>query len=72
MRDFDIRSREYRKYVESFLEKWYSRFENEPQRPLFEAMQYSAAAPTACPALPPTPPWADSAICWWPWAAPPS
>ena len=44
MRDFDIRSREYRKYVESFLEKWYSRFENEPQKPLFEAMQYSLLA----------------------------
>ncbi|MBO5892124.1 MAG: polyprenyl synthetase family protein [Oscillospiraceae bacterium] len=44
MQDFDACSREYREYVETYLNKWYSRFENEPQKPLFEAMQYSLLA----------------------------
>ena len=44
MQDFDIRNREYREYVEAYLEKWYKRFQNEPQKPLFEAMEYSLLA----------------------------
>ena len=44
MQDFDIRNREYREYVEAYLEKWYKRFQNEPQKPLFKAMEYSLLA----------------------------
>lgn len=44
MQEFDARSREYREYEEAYLEKWYNRFQNEPQKPLFEAMKYSLLA----------------------------
>ena len=40
----DIRNEEYRAYVEGFLQQWYSRFHNEPQKRLFEAMEYSLLA----------------------------
>ena len=38
------RSAQYRQYVEQFLTDWYSRFEDEPQKELFEAMRYSLLA----------------------------
>ena len=41
---FDNRSHEYRAYIESYLADFYSRFHNEPQKPLFEAMEYSLLA----------------------------
>jgi geranylgeranyl diphosphate synthase type II len=37
-------STEYREYIESYLKAWYDRFEDEPQRQLFEAMKYSLLA----------------------------
>lgn len=44
MQEFDIRSREYREYIETYLQNWYNRFHNEPQKPLFEAVEYSLLA----------------------------
>ena len=38
------RSIEYKRYIEDFLSNWYSRFHNEPQNKLFEAMEYSLLA----------------------------
>ncbi|MBP3304565.1 MAG: polyprenyl synthetase family protein [Oscillospiraceae bacterium] len=40
----EARSREYREYIESFLKDWYTRFHDEPQGKLFEAMEYSLLA----------------------------
>ena len=31
----------YRSYIEEFLRDWYGRFHSEPQKALFEAMEYS-------------------------------
>lgn len=42
--NFDQRSREYREYTEKFLTDYYARFANEPQKILFESMQYSLLA----------------------------
>ena len=42
--NFEDRSREYRNYVESYLGEYYARFHSEPQKPLFEAMEYSLLA----------------------------
>ena len=42
--NFEIRSREYREYIECFLKEFYERFHDEPQKPLFEAMEYSLLA----------------------------
>lgn len=36
--------RKYREYIESFLADYYSRFDDEPQKILFEAMKYSLLA----------------------------
>ena len=41
---FDARSREYREYVENFLKDYYERLHGEPQKLLFEAMEYSLLA----------------------------
>ena len=41
MQNFD---REYREYIESFMQEYYARFLKEPQKPLFEAMEYSLLA----------------------------
>ena len=41
---FEERSREYRAYIESFLRNFYTEFKKEPQKPLFEAMEYSLLA----------------------------
>ena len=35
---------EYRDHIESFLKDWYGRFHDEPQKELFEAMEYSLLA----------------------------
>ena len=34
----------YREYAENYLQEWYSRFHDEPQKALFEAMEYSLLA----------------------------
>lgn len=41
---FENRSREYREFIETFLQDLYTRYQKEPQRPLFEAMEYSLLA----------------------------
>ena len=38
------RFEEYRAYIEGFLRDWYCRFHEEPQKTLFEAMEYSLLA----------------------------
>ena len=38
------RTAEYKSYIESFLKDWYARFHAEPQRKLFDAMEYSLLA----------------------------
>ena len=35
------RCREYRDYIEDYLKGWYARFHDEPQKEIFEAMEYS-------------------------------
>ena len=45
MSDFvSIRSAQYKACVEGFLQDWYARFHGEPQKKLFEAMEYSLLA----------------------------
>lgn len=44
MQTFDQRSLEYREYIESFLKNYYTQFDSEPQKPLFESMRYSLLA----------------------------
>lgn len=41
---FEQRTAEYKAYIEQYLSNWYSRFENEPQSVLFDAMRYSLLA----------------------------
>ena len=41
---FDARSMEYRTYIENFLKEYYERLHGEPQKLLFEAMEYSLLA----------------------------
>ena len=38
------RGSEYKLYIESYVQQWYSRFHNEPQSSLFDAMEYSLLA----------------------------
>ena len=40
----DIRTGEYRAYIEQFLADWYARFHDLPQKQLFDAMEYSLLA----------------------------
>ena len=40
----DSRSREYREYIGQYLSDYYAQFHNEPQKPLFDAMEYSLLA----------------------------
>ena len=40
----ETRSTQYRAYVENYLKEWYQRFQDAPQRVLFDAMQYSLLA----------------------------
>ncbi len=35
---------QYRAYIENYLQDWYTRFHNEPQKTLFESMEYSLLA----------------------------
>lgn len=42
--NFEQRSREYRKFVEAYLKDIYGKFAAEPQKPLFEAIEYSLLA----------------------------
>lgn len=44
MMSLETRSKEYRQYIEAYLQDWYSRFHSEPQNKLFEAMEYSLLA----------------------------
>ena len=39
-----VRSAEYREYIGNYLSDWYRRFHDLPQKPLFEAMEYSLLA----------------------------
>jgi geranylgeranyl diphosphate synthase type II len=38
------RTAQYRAYIEDYLNKWYARFDTEPQSKLFDAMRYSLLA----------------------------
>ena len=42
--NLEQRSREYRDYIESYLKDFYAQFKEEPQKPLFESMEYSLLA----------------------------
>lgn len=42
--NFEHRSREYREFIEHYLDGIYKKFDKEPQQPLFEAMEYSLLA----------------------------
>ena len=42
--NFEARNQEYREYVEGYLKDIYPRFQSEPQKPLFAAMEYSLLA----------------------------
>ena len=42
--NFENRSREYREFMETYLKNLYQQFADEPQKPLFEAMEYSLLA----------------------------
>ena len=42
--NFEDRSREYRQFMENYLANIYTQFSDEPQKPLFEAMEYSLLA----------------------------
>ena len=39
------RTGQYRAYIEEYMTQYYARFHNEPQKELFEAMEYSLLAP---------------------------
>ena len=38
---FEQRSRQYREYIEKYLENWAKDFGSEPQKRLYDAMEYS-------------------------------
>ena len=40
----DLISAQYRNYIQAYLSDWYTRFHNEPQKQLFEAIEYSLLA----------------------------
>ena len=42
--NLETQSREYRDFIENYLEKYYETFRSEPQQQLFEAMEYSLLA----------------------------
>ena len=42
--NFEERTRLYRDYVQEYLANWYERFHDEPQKRLFEAVEYSLLA----------------------------
>ena len=41
---FEERTREYREFMENYLKDIYPRFRREPQKQLFDAMEYSLLA----------------------------
>ena len=41
---FDQRCSLYREHIENYLKTFYAQFHGEPQKPLFEAMEYSLLA----------------------------
>lgn len=41
---FEERSLVYRQYIQDYLKNFYKMYVDEPQKPLFEAMQYSLLA----------------------------
>ena len=41
---FDERSLQYRDYIQNYLSQWYARFHDEPQKLLFESIEYSLLA----------------------------
>ena len=41
---FEERTREYREYIEKYLKDFYGQFHNEPQKILYDAMEYSLLA----------------------------
>lgn len=44
MTNFELLNKAYREYIESYLSEIFERYENQPQKILFEAMQYSLLA----------------------------
>ena len=42
--NFDLRTKAYRAYIEQHLSDFYARFHDEPQKPLFDAIEYSLLA----------------------------
>ena len=42
--NLEQRSREYREYLETYLKEYYKASSDEPQKLLFDAMQYSLMA----------------------------
>lgn len=44
MKNFELRSLEYRDYIQQYMKDFYLQFHKEPQVPLFEAMEYSLLA----------------------------
>ena len=42
--NFENQSREYREFIENYLKNIYQQFADQPQKPLFEAMEYSLLA----------------------------
>ena len=44
MKEFEQRTESYRSAAEAYLKDWYQRFQNEPQKLLFDAMRYSLLA----------------------------
>ena len=42
--NFEQRSLEYREYIETYLKDFYAQWHEQPQRPLYEAMEYSLLA----------------------------
>ena len=44
MNDFEIRTKEYKEYIENFLKDFYAPFHGEPQKILYDAMEYSLLA----------------------------
>ena len=40
----DERLKEYKDYIESFLQEWYARYHDAPQTRLFDSVEYSLMA----------------------------
>ena len=42
--NLEVRSREYREYIETYLKDFYAQWHDQPQKPLYEAIEYSLLA----------------------------